>query len=421
MGNAALSTFIIDLKLTPEGIVQILEFGKGWAASGLNVNTPREILAEDVVPDYKELRLPLVQLGMEVPHYFPHAGDVCASQFEFIGEPDHIKNRIAEIIKPANKQSADTSKIEHHTMLVIPDAPYAHKFHHEIMDEFGPAIMLDSNGPLSACMQDKAIIHHIIGKNAQEIFPEQMLVPVRSGEISIEDHKSITSTFPNGVVLKAPRGGNGKAVRIVNQNNYNKIHDIVAGIPHIDKDFLIVAQDVVQGRLIEGPKGGDPGLYDPTIRTIITALHDNGETRLICHNVAYNKFPNSPAKHLIDEESLKSTCGRTPVSSDEKAIIFQQLHEHLTPAIHNLFTGKPGSVIHGLLDSNDEMDQLIGLRLLANKGYCEQNAIRPNDVRERLVQIFTNSDQARNMINGQLAGWSHNNPQRTELNAALSL
>ncbi len=420
MGNAALSTFIIDLKLTPEGRVQVLEFGKAWAASGLDFIPSRELLKEDITPDYKRyFNLPIVQLGFDTDHYFPHSGDVCANDMEYKGEPDHIKDRIAEVIQKSSKGHTNPEKIEDHNMLVITNIPFSHKFHAEIMEEFGPAIMLGANGPMLACMQDKAVLYHLLGQYAPDIFPKQMLIPVANGEISADSYKTIMAELSNGVVLKAPIGRNGKAVRIAGPGEITQTPDIIASLPGIEKDFLVVAQNLVRGRLIDGPPKKIAGAYDPTIRVIVSVAHENGKTRLICHDPAFNKFPRKPVGEDITEEGLISKHGSTPVTDDEKAIIFEQLQTHLPPALHRLFTGQPGSVIHDLLHSDDETDQLMGIRLMANPSYSEQGAISVQSEKDRLREIFTYSNDARRIITGQRAGWVRQNPQYAELHAAI--
>ena len=306
MGKARISSFIVDLKLTPDNQVVILEMGRAWASSAFRghdrISNGTLALRDKIGGYYKSFGVPITQIGEHDKGLFP----VIGTQYKYVTD-----------FKPDNKQpftpdAPAPSAIKDHRALLLRFKTEDSNYFDRIKQALNPAITVDDCGPLLACMFDKSIFAKLIAEKAPEITPKQYVVPVDDRMTAhwprFRDHDPFWSA---PLVLKCPNALNGDEVKIIQNENgaesYDDLDRAVGNMTGLQKDFLLVVQEVVRGRRVKHPQ--KPGLYDPTIRIAVTAIHENDKTHLECHDIAYNKFPLKPCNthnEDVEEESLKS-------------------------------------------------------------------------------------------------------------------
>lgn len=371
MVNTSISTFIIDLKYTPDKRVQILEFGRAFFESNISgfskaVNARKNAIKDVIGPFYNSLGMPVYQfLNTRLMRDYVEPPEIKATILKFDRDIPLSDLKIARAQELAQARG-----------LVIAEKTLDRDLGSYIPAEAQPSIILDDNDLLRFCMLDKAALACIIGSYAPGIFPpSQILIRNPDDNIDWPSFKPNGRAWRHGYVLKRPQGAVGQQVKVVPRLIFNVFRlNRAANQRLMQKDFLMVAQPLIYGHkaklLPTGP------LYDPTIRTVATAIHDHGKTSLHFHDVAYYKFPLLSAKFRPLPGALKSIfLQETRLVEDEvKHDIWHQLAEGLKPALHRVLSCNPNNILAEMLEDNNDISGIIALRLLADdENFNSQN------------------------------------------------
>jgi hypothetical protein len=388
MANAALSTFIIDLKLTADGQVRILEFGRAWNQSGFSGHDrlcEQQALRDKIAPFYRSFGRPFVQMGNYDERFFPINADYQIKQDAAIKNEREAYLNLRHAITPQALEGPDgrvsLENIEHHAMIVLPDhlmpPPYQGVLRYLNM-EFNPALVIDRNHALYACMHNKALLHMLVGRHAPEIFP--------ASEIIINGRKKPDWSaldlgqrrWSDGAVIKAPAASRGEGVGIVspassNTSFHRKLDETLEMMRGVCDQFMLVAQPVIHGRRVTNPQDGKR--YDPTIRVAVSAVYNRGALRLEWHNVAYNKFPSTPAAARTNKLSLKSLSegASTLLDPEEQTHIECTLNDKLVLALKPLFDRSIIATIDSAFAEGYPLAPHMVLALLESQNYCGDN------------------------------------------------
>lgn len=400
MSKAALVSFIIDLKLDREGKVKILEFGDLYLSgySGYTRLTGRSPLKEKVFPFYEEFGLPVFQSGDIRDHDYVHPGALTdklgilplspGSNFR----PQSLQSHAAIL---SHSEFADER-----TRRALQTPPY------------DQVIATNVNGLINGCFLDKAFLAAFGQRFAPDLFPKQKIYPV--GARGRVDIGSILADFPDSkiVVLKNTWEAQADGVDIVRRSRLNLAFNLQAGNtylrlfkkPDLKHDDVCVVQDFVPGTLIPATNAyGAEGQYDPTMRVILSAWHDEGQTRIRCHD-AYYKVPSAPARETAGRKTAISKVHDDTgpqsalVPDDHKAAVFAQLETGLPALMHGLFSTPSHQFAREFLDSEDEALRRIGRHIATNALYFdrpETEEAYPADVAER---VFAMRDKTKSVF-----------------------
>jgi len=402
MSKAGLVSFILDLKLDRDGRVKIFEFGDLYLSgySGYERLTRKSPLTESVFPFYEGLGLPVFQGGdLRAPGYqHPRAAASRLGIMPVTPRPDfnpEVLGSHAALVTHASFTKEDERK-------ALKEPPY------------DQVIATNVNGLVNACSIDKGIMTAFAQRFAPDLFPKQKIYPVNYGQVKAG---RILDDFRDSelIVLKNTWEAQADGVDIIRRSRLNLAFNLCSSDaylfwltkPSLKADEVCVVQEYVPGTLIKATnENGREGEYDPTMRVILTAWHDNGKTYVKCHD-AYYKIPSNPADSKVkrrnsiskvhDDKGPKSAF----VPDDHKAAVFAQLEERLPAMMHGLFTVPAHQFAKEFMDSDDPALRRIGVEIATNRQYFDRpegTSEYPADLADRLFALREESRRVRDII-----------------------
>ncbi len=384
MSKAALTSFCVDLKLTPDGAVKILEFGDLYmsAYSGYRRLTDKSILKEAVFPFYG-------QWG--VPVYQDDEGINRESDYAYEKGLSYYMRMLPLAVDSA--RPFDPGRIEAHSCILLSPGFSTETQRRKLQQPpFDRAIVTNSNPLLNACFDDKATTAAFAALYAPQLFPAQKLYPVeKKGQIDVA---ALLSDFAghDTVVIKNARGANADGVGLLRLQGLRRAFALHAAggylkymtKPSFSAGDLCIVEDYVKGKTIRAENArGEEGEYDPTMRVVLTVWHDNGRTHVKCHD-AYYKVPAQPVgretgavlrrgsriSKISNDRGPKSTF----VPDEDKALVFRQLEDGLPAMLGPLITTPSHVFVRRFLNSDDEALRRVGFALAIDKDYFDRPA-----------------------------------------------
>jgi hypothetical protein len=450
MAKAAVTTFIVDLKLTPDNQVRILEFGRGFDSAGYEGYkhaTGENPLTRHVGPFYKRtFDLPVIHSVSGFYDRHPHFGIDGRETMNtvFMKEP---------------KADFDPDSIATYSAMILSHDP-PKQIQHASMEKNNLAHVLLHDGNSTACAsyENKAVFAAVMKEHLGNLLPAQKIYSCVHGQFNV---LQILEDFPGHeeIILKVPEDCGGHGIFVADRgflrlhgNAYLKLgaltdrgtyfqafrrllpHLTYPGLYKLAKSpvknvgaafaevtgalFKDVPVMVAQERILGKPVDYKNKAYDSTIRIIATAWHDKGETHVVCHD-GYHKIPKSPiGKGSLRGQSVsKINHARLPwnkivesvvLADADKEIIFPQLEEGLKRAFHHVFTVSSAGVIKMLLQDDNPATRIAGWKMLTNDRY---NNIVEADIaglKQAVCALSRESPQiARIMSNDIIQGYYH--------------
>lgn len=403
MSKAALVSFIIDLKLDRNGAVKILEFGDLYLSgySGYERLTGKSPLTEKVFPFYDTLGLPVFQDGQIRDRGYRH--------------PRSLEERLG-ILPVMPQPNFRPEALGSHAAILLHSAFAGEKTRRALKaPPYDQVIATNVNALINGCFEDKAFLAAFGQRFSPDLFPKQKIYPVNAkGRIDV---RRVLEDFRGAdiVVLKNTWEAQADGVDLVRLSALNMAFNLNAGNlylrrlkkPDLTRDDVCVVQEYVPGTLITARnENGREGSYDPTMRVILTAWHDEGQTHIKCHD-AYYKIPSVPADEKVKR---KNTISRVHddngpksdfVPDDQKASVFSQLEGRLPALMHGLFTTPSHEFAREFMDGDDEALSRIGFAIAANDRYFDRpdgQQEYPGDLADKIFAMRDQSKQIRDMI-----------------------
>lgn len=400
MSKAALTSFIIDLKLTPDHEVKILEMGALYHSgfTGYIRLTGKSPVTEKVFPFYETFGIPVVQGGAELPDGYRYKKNLAdTSGFVTLSnggafKPDILASHGAILTHPYFSTEEQRKALN--------------------QEGVNQVIATHANGPINACFSHKAVLAAFGNLYAPDLFPKQKIYPVRHfGRI---DTKTILTDFNDTktIVLKTPQDTRAEGVDLLDRGSLSlafnaRVADLYLKLfkkPTLRRNHCCVVQSYVRGKSVTAEdKQGNTHAYEPTMRVIATAWHDKGQTFVKCHD-AYYKLPAKPEKAGLNRgnsiSKVHDSIGPQSafVPDEDKAVTFSRLEQDLPDLFHPLFT-TPSHVLTGtLLQSSDEGDRHAGAALALHSVYFDRPADSPDYPDDIADHVYALVAQKREII-----------------------
>lgn len=384
MSKAAVETFIIDLKITPDGDVKILELGdlQRSGLSGYKRSTGRNLTRSHVYPFIERLGPPVFQSG-SLGHTLQDKED----------------DRLGIIPLKSSSEPFDPGDISTYgATLIRYNSPT--KRQQDFLDNAcgGRVLVTNANKLACAAYNNKAIFAALAQDTMPHLLPETQIYAVTKGQV---DARQIIKDFDghDHVVLKQPENARslGVDIRTLKSIKNNHIH---AGRPQMcrihtkfkmKRDSALVVQEMIKGRPLPiKTESGKIKHYDPVIRVVATAYRTKGQTHIEFHD-AYYKIPTKPMSDKFNRKSSISDVKNGPVSpvmsAEDKDNIFKQLEDGLVPFFSTLFTENPYELVYEWLESATPLMQNLGAMVATRRDYFEYGEITRPSLAKRLYLL----------------------------------
>lgn len=400
MQKAAIETFIIDLKVTPEGDVKILELGdlQQSGLTGYRRMTKTDVTTTHTYPFLESFGVPLHQSGN-----LTHTFDTCrGDKMEIIA----LKGSSADF---------DPADISSYGAIVLRQQKPSMRQREFIEEQCdGRVLVPNSNRLAYATYCDKALFAMMAMDTMPDLLPKQHLYPLIKGKTDVAQ---IAKDFAghSHVVLKQPVNARGEGVDLRPYRALSGKHTIKTRFA-TDEDALLIAQEPIKGQLIKAVSEHDREEdFDPTIRVIATTYRDKGQVHVEFHG-AYYKLPAAPARFKGSRKAfisnIKDGPASPPLDSALEKSIYAQLEKGLIPYFTKILDTDVPALVNDWLDSNDPVKQNAAATLAVSHIYfdSEENWQHNLSMAQRLYELKEQLTPIQNIMQlGHKEGLGYNN------------
>lgn len=368
--KAAIESFIVDLKITPEGDVKILELGdfQRSGLSGYKRMTGKDLAQETVYPFIQSLGADLYQ---NTPIYHPLK--------------DGEKGLLGIVPLDLSQPPTDPADISTYGAVIL-SLDLSTQMQRQFLEEDcqGRILFSNQNRLAYATYCHKAAFYALAAdiEEMGDLLPKQHLYALKGQKVDVG---RILEDFDghSHIVLKQPQ--NAQALGVDIQSTDGIISRYLAqGAPSMARlktkfkkrhDSILIAQEVIDGQHLPiVAKDGTVKEYDPVIRVVATAYRTKGKVQIEFHD-AYYKIPNSPVNSRDKSKSLISDVKKgpqSPVMDDSiKANIFAQLRSGLVPFYTKVLSTDPVDLVRTWLCSDDAVYRHLATDIATHEIYFD--------------------------------------------------